>query len=254
MFDHDAFMFQGADVVGHHGHSRCRIWVEGTDIDVADGNGSDWGLGQADKGTSRVANVMQFDVLDTDFADCWGPVVHLGDCAGLHPVVMTIGIAMVKTIGAERGLDPIHKDIGKPDIGDLSASPAAAFQPQTTVGSDHFTVLDHDAGDFAAHFRSNDNAAVAAFHEAMGDPDVAGGAQVILFAVVAAFACLNRDAIIADRKLNTCDRHIFAHFGIAAIGVRAVMWGLYVQRHDPEPLATLRVNCPRWGATDRKTD
>lgn len=119
MFDYDVFMFQGVDVVGYYGYFWCCIGVEGMDIDVVDGNGFDWGFGQVDKGIGCVVNVMQFDVFDMDFVDCWGLVVYFGDCVGLYLVVVFIGIVMVKIIGVECGLDIIYQDVSKLDIGDF---------------------------------------------------------------------------------------------------------------------------------------
>jgi len=54
-------------------------------------------------------------------------------------------------------------------------------------------------------------------------PDAGGGAQMGAFAIGAALAGLDGDAVVADREMRAGDFDILAHLGIEAVRVGAVM-------------------------------
>ncbi|MNL45463.1 hypothetical protein D3C87_1681120 [compost metagenome] len=157
---------------------------------------------------------------------------------------MAIGIAEIMNVGRKRHQHAVHLHPTHDDIADTAATTAAGLDPQAAVGADHVAILDGYIVNAAGHFRADDHAAMAAFHQAMTDFDAAGFAQVVRLAVVTALAGLDGDAIVADGKAYAFDRHIAAAFGIETVGIGAVMGCLDVQCDRRQSVTALRVDGP----------
>ena len=60
------------------------------------------------------------------------------------------------------------------------------------------------------HLRADHQTAMAALHQAVADANAARFREVIVLAVRSALAGLDRDAVVTDRKTDTCNRYVAA--------------------------------------------
>ncbi|MNV45206.1 hypothetical protein D3C71_1369950 [compost metagenome] len=237
-------MTHGPHAIGHDGRCCYRGRVGGVNTQAANADVADRHFRQAKEDASGKRQAVDIDVLDKNAVDIGRSLDDRCRCTRLDPVVMAVGIAEIMDVGRKRHQDAVHLHPAHGDIADTAATTAARLDPQAAIGADHVTILDGHIMNAAGHFRTNDDAAMAAFHQAMADFDAAGFAQVVRFALVAALAGLDGDAIVADGKAHTLDRYIAAAFGVEAVGIGAVMGRLDVECHRRQSVAALRVDGP----------